>query len=218
MGCRCLRRLRRFRHGAVQGVQLGLALDVVQRDLWAAAGPALERATVERRLVAFRRPHEAERNGAAVPVRTYRQQGQAAAAAGDRTRCVSRDLDHVGQANHRAASGPQTMAQRLPAKSPVSMAGISPKPQDVETPMSLGGLRRGAPRPMKMGTIASPWRYDAALCSATRPPRLRPCPQAISASPWDCARSRATDARAGASGVLPCCSQSRKVVMGRWNA
>src|SRR4029077_13586233 len=90
MGCRSLRRLRWFGHGAVQGVQLGLALDVVQRDLWAAAGPALERATVERRLGAFRRPHEAKRNGAAVPVRAYRQQGQAAAAAGDRTRSVSR--------------------------------------------------------------------------------------------------------------------------------
>jgi hypothetical protein len=28
------------------------------------------------------------------------------------------------------------MTQRLPAKSPASMAGIGPKPQDVETPMS----------------------------------------------------------------------------------
>jgi hypothetical protein len=27
------------------------------------------------------------------------------------------------------------MAQRLPAKSPASMAGIGSKPQDVETPM-----------------------------------------------------------------------------------
>ena len=123
-------------HGLLDDVELGLVLDREQRDLWAAAGPALERTTVERRLVAFRRPHEAERNGAAVPVRAYRQQRQAAATAGDRTRCVSRDLDHVGHANHRAAPGPQTMAQRLPAKSPASMASIGPKPQDVETPIS----------------------------------------------------------------------------------
>src|SRR5579871_2957335 len=31
----------------------------------------------------------------------------------------------------------------------------------------------GAPRPMKMGTIVSPWRYDFALRSTRRPPRLR---------------------------------------------
>jgi hypothetical protein len=27
-------------------------------------------------------------------------------------------------------------------------------------------LRSGAPRSMKMGTIASPWRYDAGACHA----------------------------------------------------
>ena len=31
----------------------------------------------------------------------------------------------------------------------------------------------GAPRPMKMGTIASPWRYDAGACRMLRPERLR---------------------------------------------
>ena len=31
----------------------------------------------------------------------------------------------------------------------------------------------GAPRPMKMGTIASPWRHDAAFCPSMKPPRLR---------------------------------------------
>jgi hypothetical protein len=33
--------------------------------------------------------------------------------------------------------------------------------------------RSGAPRPMKMGTIASPWRYDKALRGSTASPRLR---------------------------------------------
>ncbi len=31
----------------------------------------------------------------------------------------------------------------------------------------------GAPRPMKMGTIVSPWRYDAGTCSALRSSKLR---------------------------------------------
>src|SRR5262249_35207362 len=34
-------------------------------------------------------------------------------------------------------------------------------------------LRDGAPRPMKMGTIVSPWRYDAAAAQAIRPDNLR---------------------------------------------
>jgi len=34
-------------------------------------------------------------------------------------------------------------------------------------------LRSGAPRPMKMGTIASPWRYEAAADYALRPTNLR---------------------------------------------
>jgi hypothetical protein len=32
----------------------------------------------------------------------------------------------------------------------------------------------GAPRPMKMGTIASPWCYDAAACHALQSASLRP--------------------------------------------
>jgi hypothetical protein len=31
----------------------------------------------------------------------------------------------------------------------------------------------GAPRPMKMGTIVSPWRYDVATAEAIRPDNLR---------------------------------------------
>jgi hypothetical protein len=31
----------------------------------------------------------------------------------------------------------------------------------------------GAPRPMKMGTIASPWHYDAGACGALQPLKLR---------------------------------------------
>jgi hypothetical protein len=31
----------------------------------------------------------------------------------------------------------------------------------------------GAPRPMKIGTIASPWRYDAANAQAIRPDNQR---------------------------------------------
>jgi hypothetical protein len=31
----------------------------------------------------------------------------------------------------------------------------------------------GAPRPMKMGTIASPWRYDVAADQTIRPHHLR---------------------------------------------
>ena len=31
----------------------------------------------------------------------------------------------------------------------------------------------GAPQPMKMGTIASPWRYDAAVRRALQSPDLR---------------------------------------------
>jgi hypothetical protein len=31
----------------------------------------------------------------------------------------------------------------------------------------------GAPRPMKMGTTASPWRYDVAACHAIETPILR---------------------------------------------
>jgi hypothetical protein len=34
-------------------------------------------------------------------------------------------------------------------------------------------ILNGAPRPMKMGGIASPWRYDAALFRSIKPPRLR---------------------------------------------
>ena len=34
-------------------------------------------------------------------------------------------------------------------------------------------LRSGAPRPMKMGTTASPWRYDAAAHHALQPTNLR---------------------------------------------
>ena len=42
--------------------------------------------------------------------------------------------------------------------------GLGPGVEDV-----LSVLRRnGAPRPMKMGTIASPWRYDAAASDAIR--------------------------------------------------
>jgi DNA-binding XRE family transcriptional regulator len=53
----------------------------------------------------------------------------------------------------------------------------------LESGQTLPGPRRccamprrscnGAPRPMKMGTIVSPWRYDAALFSARKPTRLR---------------------------------------------
>ena len=32
----------------------------------------------------------------------------------------------------------------------------------------------GAPRPMKMGNIVSPWRYDAAACCAIQLASLRP--------------------------------------------
>ncbi|MCA6105206.1 hypothetical protein [Bradyrhizobium australafricanum] len=34
-------------------------------------------------------------------------------------------------------------------------------------------FRNGAPRPMKMGTIASPWRYDAAAADVIRPDNQR---------------------------------------------
>jgi hypothetical protein len=34
-------------------------------------------------------------------------------------------------------------------------------------------LQNGAPRPMKMGTIVSPWRYDVATAEAIRPDNLR---------------------------------------------
>jgi hypothetical protein len=33
--------------------------------------------------------------------------------------------------------------------------------------------KSGAPRPMKMGTTASPWRYDGAADHALRPDNLR---------------------------------------------
>ena len=36
-----------------------------------------------------------------------------------------------------------------------------------------GFVQNGAPRPMKMGTIASPWRYDAAAGDALQSARLR---------------------------------------------
>jgi hypothetical protein len=34
-------------------------------------------------------------------------------------------------------------------------------------------IGRGAPRPMKMGNIASPWRYDVAACHAIETPILQ---------------------------------------------
>jgi hypothetical protein len=36
-----------------------------------------------------------------------------------------------------------------------------------------GVFRSGAPRPMKMGTIASPWRYDAIIDYTLQPTNLR---------------------------------------------
>ena len=38
--------------------------------------------------------------------------------------------------------------------------------------ISCSGIN-GAPRPMKMGTTASPWRYDAAAAQAIPPDNLR---------------------------------------------
>jgi hypothetical protein len=34
-------------------------------------------------------------------------------------------------------------------------------------------IHRGAPRPMKMGTIRSPWRYDIAAADAIETPTLQ---------------------------------------------
>jgi hypothetical protein len=59
----------------------------------------------------------------------------------------------------------------------------------------------GAPRPMKMGTIASPWRYDAAAYDTPTPSNTRPI--AI----WRCAHggqfSDATAARIGGRRTIP---------------
>jgi hypothetical protein len=38
---------------------------------------------------------------------------------------------------------------------------------------AIAHLKNGAPRPMKMGTIASLWRYDAVAARAIRPGNLR---------------------------------------------
>ena len=40
--------------------------------------------------------------------------------------------------------------------------------------MRLGEGEAGAPRPMKMGNIASPWRYDAGAHHALKPENTRP--------------------------------------------
>jgi hypothetical protein len=39
--------------------------------------------------------------------------------------------------------------------------------------MKVGEDGVGAPRPMKMGNIASPWRYDAGACRAIETPILQ---------------------------------------------
>jgi hypothetical protein len=44
------------------------------------------------------------------------------------------------------------------------MSGRSPS-----AALNFNELANGAPRPMKMGTTASPWRYDAAAAQAIRP-------------------------------------------------
>jgi hypothetical protein len=50
------------------------------------------------------------------------------------------------------------------------VAASSGKMAGLECPVSH---ESGAPRPMKMGTIASPWRYDAAIRHALKWASLR---------------------------------------------
>jgi hypothetical protein len=86
---------------ALDGVELGLALDGEQRDLATAARLALERATIDRRPVGFGRLEKAEGDHPVMPERAYRQQREAAAAASDRARRVSGNGDHGRRLDRR---------------------------------------------------------------------------------------------------------------------
>ena len=86
---RCLGGLRRASERAPDGLELGLAVDREQDDLAAAARLAFERPAVERRSVGVGRLEHAKGDQPVVAERAYRQQWEAAAAAGDRTRGVS---------------------------------------------------------------------------------------------------------------------------------
>jgi hypothetical protein len=50
---------------------------------------------------------------------------------------------------------------------------VGPSDPSVILHMEEDRSERVAPRPMKMGTIASPWRYDAAIRHALKLPSLR---------------------------------------------
>jgi hypothetical protein len=63
----------------------------------------------------------------------------------------------------------QTNALDLPSRVPRLVASINSK----ETTKTITFENAGAPRPMKMGTIASRWHYDAGACRAIRSGVLR---------------------------------------------
>jgi hypothetical protein len=93
--------LRRASDRALDLVELCLALDREQGDFPAAACLALEGPRIDRRPVDFGRLQQAEGDQPAAAAGADRQQGQAAAAAGDGARCISRELDHGNSLGRR---------------------------------------------------------------------------------------------------------------------
>jgi hypothetical protein len=93
--------LRRASDRALDLVELCLALDREQGDFPAAACLALEGPSIDRRPVDFGRLQQAEGDQPAAAAGADRQQGQAAAAAGDGARCISRELDHGNSLGRR---------------------------------------------------------------------------------------------------------------------
>jgi hypothetical protein len=117
----------RSRQRTLDGVEFRLALDREQRDLAAAARLALERPAVDRCAVVVPGLQQAEGDHTAVPVGTYRQQGQAAASAGGRPGGVSGNLDHVEHGS--PAAGDRTSRNRASRSGPASRdAGTACKP------------------------------------------------------------------------------------------
>jgi len=55
---------------------------------------------------------------------------------------------------------------------PVDLVGGAGEMNSAATRALLAGARSGAPRPTKMGTIASPWRNDAGACHAPQSSKL----------------------------------------------